>query len=789
MKNTIAILAVAVLSAAVANAAPDEAYKADLKKANEIGALHVHSGGIVAAKRIAAAEEFIAKYAGDESKANDVNRLRERIINASGRYLRRLDGTMHHAAALAKCKEFGFRLRGLTALASDRMDKARDFEGALGLLEPLYAEKSLRIEEYGRLVQAGADILVAKDDRDAALAYVEKARTRFPGTLDGKRETQQALDARLDGVSAGVYAAFFDYRGVVDWWLKRGNRSAALRPFIEGNIGGTDAEWAEGTKLARELVAEERNLDAWAYLWLRDAAACEAAFDALLAERKGAVKAKIERMFGGSWGCSEFGEARVSEFHYNAESAIRLYRLYLKAVAADPKASAAFAPVRTAAIAYASVGDRAAASAALAEGLKAPKLSAAEAYQLKLMAFVIGLKGGEDEIYAKVKAFDAPLAKEAFPEGKAKERRKSLGAALSIASAAFDETLARGLARYCRETVQPEPPKKRYTVRFSERPLTVEGGWKGLSVDPAEDPFDRQYGGAGLAFMTTDVATGDRGEAAEGGEKARKYPTTLKVVADEWGVHFLFTYYDKRARLFESGELDAGSYECYLAPGELEPYACFLFRAKKDAVAGVMNTSYPADGHCRINPRDRSSMRHETYFTDDAVCCYTAFSWDNYSEHIPVKGAEWDFESIFWGPVQSAWNGTASIHGRSTFGKLVFDLDEAARVKILRAQLIRAVGAYRAEKTVPGSSAAGIQGGSIEHWSDDVLGDPEFYAAKVAPLVAELDAVAAKVSLSMSDADVKEISERYLSTFVNIRRVVARLRTAWTAERLTAAGR
>ena len=61
--------------------------------------------------------------------------------------------------------------------------------------------------------------------------------------------------------------------------------------------------------------------------------------------------------------------------------------------------------------------------------------------------------------------------------------------------------------------------------------------------------------------------------------------------------------------------------------------------------------------------------------------------------------------------------------------------------------------------------------------------------AKVAPLVAELDAVAAKVSLSMSDADVKEISERYLSTFVNIRRVVARLRTAWTAERLTAAGR
>ena len=202
-----------------------------------------------------------------------------------------------------------------------------------------------------------------------------------------------------------------------------------------------------------------------------------------------------------------------------------------------------------------------------------------------------------------------------------------------------------------------------------------------------------------------------------------------------------------------------------------------------------MNTTYESEGQRRTDPRNPLQLRNETVFTDDAVISYCAFPWTTFADHVPADGGEWDFESIFWGPVQSAWNGTASIHGRSTFGKLVFDLDEAARVKILRAQLIRAVGAYRAEKTVPGSSAAGIQGGSIEHWSDDVLGDPEFYAAKVAPLVAELDAVAAKVSLSMSDADVKEISERYLSTFVNIRRVVARLRTAWTAERLTAAGR
>lgn len=49
------------------------------------------------------------------------------------------------------------------------------------------------------------------------------------------------------------------------------------------------------------------------------------------------------------------------------------------------------------------------------------------------------------------------------------------------------------------------------------------------------------------------------------------------------------------------------------------------------------------------------------------------------------------------------------------------------------------------------------------------------FADKPSMIVAELDAVAEKVKVGMSDADVKDICENYLSTFVNIRQIAAHL--------------
>ena len=741
---------------------------------------HVHTGLADLRRRIGSGEAFVAKYASDAMKSNDVADIRLSLVRT---YVRARDavGAKDHARVLTGAKRLDTRLYATSVLASALIEEKKDFAGALGLLEPFYTLAEMNPRDYVALVRYGANVTVAEEKRDMALAYVEQGRTRYPGKLDEKGVA--ALNRELDKVAAGVYDDFFQPREAVAYLLKHGNESAAFSYYANGRLGATDEEWNAGTALARKLMERDGDLGAWAFLCRRDLEFCERTADRVAGEgetrKVGPVMDQIGKMLTKGYKYEVFGTpypGRTKDF----ATTIRLYRLCAR-LAEEAKKPLPFDVVRYAAFAFAATGDRTTARGELAKGLAAEKTQPEQAYQLKVMDLILAAGGNEDAVFAALKANEPTLAA-AIPE---KGRKTAFAQAASVASVTGDEALMRGAARYYKTVVDPTLPKKSYTVRFSKRPLAGAGDWANLPFKPEESDFDRQYGGSGLSFMTTDVATGDRGEATEGGEKARQYPTTLQAVADEWGVHVLFTFYDRRARQFESGELDCGSYECYLAPGEKQPYICFMTTPKKDSQASVMNTTYTTRGHRRINAKNPSSVKSETFYTDKAVLSYVAFSWNNFVEHVPAFGGEWDFESIFWGPVKSAWNGTETIHGRSTWGKLRFELDDAARVAILRAQLFKAVNAYKAEKSPKGSPASGLQEGCFDHWADDGVGDPAFYAAKLAPLVAELDAVAEKVKVGMSDADVKDICENYLSTFVNIRQIVAQLRSAWVVDRLS----
>ena len=782
--KTSSLLSVLVCAFAVASLQADTAadYAAEFKKTlGDVRTWHVHTGHAELRRRIASAEAFIAKYAADATKANDVADIRTSLVRT---YVRDRDavGAKAHARALTDARRFDTRLLAVTTLADALLEEKRDFAGALALFEPLYATEGLRPAEYASLVSAGANVLVTELKRDAALAYVEKARKRYLGKLD--ENGRVALDRALDGVAAGVYDKFYQPREAVAYLMKRGNEAAAFAYYANANLGATDVEWETGTALAKNLVEKEGDLSAWAFLCRRDIGFCEATLDRVAGEGKarkvGPVMDRLNKILARGYDTNVFGAPHTARTK-NYGDTVRLYRLYAR-LAEEAKKPVPFDVVQYAVFALTATGDRAAARAEIAKALAAgEKLKPEETYQLKVMDLILATAGDENAVFAALEKGEGALAA-AHPE---KGRKTSFAHAASVASASGDVALMRGAARYYKTVVNPTLERKSYTVRFSKRLVAGAGDWVNLPFTPDESDFDRQYGGSGLAFMTTDVATGDRGNAVEGGEKVRQHPTTLQAVADEWGVHILFTFYDRRARQFESGELDCGSYECYIAPGENQPYACFMTSPKADSQATVMNTTYQTFGHRRIDPKNPASMKSETFYTDNAILSYVAFSWNNFPEHVPAFGGEWDFESIFWGPVKSAWNGTETIHGRSTWGKLRFELDDAARVAILRAQLFKAVNGYKAEKSPRGSRASGLQEGCFDHWADDGVGDPAFYEAKLAPLVAELDAVAEKVKVGMADADVKDICEKYLSKFINIRQIVAQLRSAWVVDCLS----
>lgn len=652
-----------------------------------------------------------------------------------------------------------------------------DFAGAEAYYTPYLKMNGSEIPMncLSRAVGLRAALYTARNDLDGALKAIAEGRALTPGN-EGYMKGYLAL---VDDEAAKVYETFYRYEEAYNYCIKNGRLSRALKIITKGLI--SDEE--RGKKIAAEIIADtslpllERS-DAWKWLFCRD----HAIADKYLEEMLGKTPAETNRLVNSLsamviYAGSVFDRKDTAYYSNNSET-IRVWETYLPIVKRIGKAPD-YKMAQYACVAYAGTGNLAGAVAAAKEGLANESLAQEERYCLELATRTLLLTGDIDAIAAKI----GKIEKEVAGDLNAAKRIKFLDRVASVAVISRNDNLARAFAKY-RSLVQPTLDKKEYRTRFTNRRVAGAGDWDNIPFRPEEQRFERKYGGHGLDFMLTDVATGDRGSATQGkGDSI--YPSSLQAVADEWGIHFLITFYDSRAREFESGALDPGSYECYIAPGDNQPYTCFLVRPVKDALGTIFSTSYDSPGHRRVDQSNPLKFRSETIFTDDALKTYVAFSWDNFATLVPNKNSKWELECIFWGPVPSAWNGTASIHGRSTWGTLSFDISDADRVKIFRAQLFKAVNAYKAEKN-PGAALANCaQGGVFDFWQDDAVGDPDFYNEVLKPLEAELDEAAARVKVGMPDAEVVSLTENYLQRWRDIRFTVGRLRAEYLKRGLT----
>ena len=395
-----------------------------------------------------------------------------------------------------------------------------------------------------------------------------------------------------------------------------------------------------------------------------------------------------------------------------------------------------------------------------------------ELYQLNMMAAIFPLKGDEASIVKAIRAADGKFAGELAPNTRLSRLDRIGGAAVTGAN----EPLARALATYRKSLFVPMQ-KREYVVHYSEKPIAGLGGWDMIAPKPEGQLMDRQYGGS-MEFLTTDVATGNRGEGI-GTEKAAKNAAvpTIEIACDAFGIHFRFEAPDEKADQMSAGFLDGGTYEAYLAPGENEPYYCLLMDVAPNASVSFFNTTYNTTGHRRIRNEDHALYKSETAFTDHSAVSYVMLSWNAFATLIPADKTVWEFENVHWGRAdKAAWNGTESIHGRSTWGRLVFDLPEKARIEILKRVIFHVRKTYASAKSKDGMGAAG-------RWADAVLGDPEFYKKCVEPLLAELDAYLPLVKMDMSDEDVLKVAEEALPRWRDIEYEVARLRTRYMADK------
>ena len=651
------------------------------------------------------------------------------------------------------------RVYAATILAGE-MRKAGDVDGADRLLESCYGFGGCSPADLETIAREISRVLVLQDKCDAA---VEACRRPL------RLNASPAMQTRVDKLVVEVYGKFSRMEDIRDYWLSRGRRIEAARVCEDGLDDPATAE-----RLFKE-VAEDPDaphgdrLAAWEH-YFGNAELCERYLPAVLCgpvQNTNAVVRALERRIWESRG-------RSAAFVGDYAQVVRLYGILERIRASSPR-RISFQTAQYAAFAHCGLRDFDGAAQICRKALEdGVATSPADAFQFNMMAELLPFRGDEAGALAAIRAADARFRGD-LDDKTHLSRIDRLGAAALVGA---NGPLARAAAAF-RESLFVPSPKREYVVRYSERPITGPEGWDNLTPAPERQSMDRQYGGNLEFLLETDVGTGSRGEGvgSEKGEGGGGVPT-IQIACDAAGIHFRFEAPDEKAADVAAGLLGAGSFEAYIAAGENEPYYCLLMDVARGAHVSVWNTTYSTAGHRRILSDDQSLCKSETTFTDYSTVSYIMLSWDAFSTLIPESGDAWEFENIHWGRADKAsWCGVESAHGRSQWGRLVFDLPPKARIEILKGAIFGARRIYLGACKPYGM-------GPVDRWRDPAVGDPAFYEECLAPMVGRLDTYLPLVKADMADEDVLKVAEEALPHWRDIRHEVARLRARYLARRL-----
>jgi len=368
-------------------------------------------------------------------------------------------------------------------------------------------------------------------------------------------------------------------------------------------------------------------------------------------------------------------------------------------------------------------------------------------YRFALAAVLFRTPEKQEPLAAAIDAVNKKFEKESSVNAKLRSEELARLGSTALLAKKFDSAAA---LEKIYDSLFVAEEKKLLTLDFMNKPVSGISDWMALKKKPMPQLMDRKFGG-NMDFLVTDVSTGNRGGGIGADTEKKMKFTEFSALCDVNGIHLLFRGFDDKVREVEAKLLGAGSYEMYLAPGINQPYTCFLPDLQSGENA-VWNTTYPNENHRRFD-KNSQEMRTEHIFTDDGYITYMFLSWELYYDKLPDTADRWEFENVHWGRSGGySWNGTKSIHGRSTWGNLAFNISKEQMIGIKRKIVYSALKKYTAEKKT-GHAHQGV----IDFWKDPVLGDTAFYNAVIAPYVEKLDSYVALVKPDMSDADVEKV--------------------------------
>ena len=316
--------------------------------------------------------------------------------------------------------------------------------------------------------------------------------------------------------------------------------------------------------------------------------------------------------------------------------------------------------------------------------------------------------------------------------------------------------------------------------RFDEQAPIDLGTWlnsPAVARGQGKWQLDKLYGDNLKALLETDATNTGRGVDADATASDQDTRTDLYMACDAHGLTLFIRAFDSQAELANQGVVRAGSYEMYLAPGVRQPYHTFLaplnssnWRAK------ALPAMYPNRFYRDLSPED-GNLSGQTRVLPDGFATCISITWDAFYDKLPAPGEPWQLEIIRWTRAGGrSLAGSKSVHNRSSWALLEFEnMTPANLTQIKRGIIPKALARYAKAKGPMG--AAG-------HWEDRELGDPAFYAAKVKPLINELDKYLIKPGQKLSDEDVNRIFAQAVPGWMELEFIVAEMRRDYLSQQL-----
>lgn len=160
---------------------------------------------------------------------------------------------------------------------------------------------------------------------------------------------------------------------------------------------------------------------------------------------------------------------------------------------------------------------------------------------------------------------------------------------------------------------------------------------------------------------------------------------------------------------------------------------------------------------------------------DNGFGVHVFIPWDLVYDKLPVNGETWPFNIIRWSRAGGiTWRG--KVHDIHNFGVVRwngFSPDTILAIK--RKIVMKGLAKYRKAK-----------GAALTYWSDEVLGDPEFYNQALLPTVERLDEMDEKVNDTMTSGDVATLFEEAVPDWMEFDHLVGEQRREYLAKCLLA---